>query len=92
MQYLYQVLIISVFPQSTTNITVREDTPPDAVIAKVEALDLDSGTIFGLLFSKSKLMELMEFSILLQRYHFFIQVYKKITQPKFCKFLLHLVI
>ena len=31
------------FVQQTTNITVREDTPPNAVIAKVEALDLDSG-------------------------------------------------
>ena len=31
------------FLQPTTNITVREDTPPDAIIAKLEALDLDSG-------------------------------------------------
>ena len=31
------------FLQPTTNITVREDTPPDSIIAKLEALDLDSG-------------------------------------------------
>ena len=31
------------FLQSTTNITVREDAPPDTIIAKLKATDLDSG-------------------------------------------------
>ena len=31
------------FVRATTNITVREDAPPDTIIAKLEAVDLDSG-------------------------------------------------